>query len=243
VEGVEEVVLFVDDSQGGALYRSGNAFMASAEIVDDPPVVSVTASGEAAEGGPGTATLTFSRSGGDLTGSLDVHFTVGGSAGRGSDYTGLELGSGTDGWVQIAAGQSSAVVGIVGTTDALVEGPETVVLTLVEAPTEAGEESSYLVGLASVAEVVVADAAPRVWVTATDAEAAEAGQDPARFTLWRSGDTQQALTIHFTVGGLAGAADYTGLDTGGSVVFPAGAGFVHLDLTPVNDSKPVVLPE
>jgi len=73
-----------------------------------------------------------------------------------------------------------------------------------------------------------------VSIVATDAVAAEAGQDPGTFTVSRVGQTTSALTVYYTVGGTAGASDYTPFLTG-SVVIPEGAASVEIVITPVDD--------
>jgi hypothetical protein len=70
-------------------------------------------------------------------------------------------------------------------------------------------------------------------VTATDASASEQGANTGTFTFTRSGSTSGALTVNFTVGGTASAADYAALPT--SVVIPDTQASTTLVVTPVND--------
>lgn len=78
--------------------------------------------------------------------------------------------------------------------------------------------------------------APMVSVTASDPDAAEAGQDPGEFTISRSG-TNGNLTVLFTMNGSATeGVDYDPLS--GSVVIPDGQGSTVVTITPVNDSLP-----
>lgn len=73
-------------------------------------------------------------------------------------------------------------------------------------------------------------------VTATDAEAAEAGTDPGQFTLHRTGDLSAELVVQLAVGGTASAtADYAALPD--NVVFPAGQNSVTLAVIPVDDAE------
>src|SRR5204862_1878856 len=68
-------------------------------------------------------------------------------------------------------------------------------------------------------------AAATVTVAATIATATEAGVQPGRFTISRTGDTSHALTVYFTVGGTATAgSDYASLPS--SAQIPAGAATV-----------------
>ncbi|MBD2494445.1 Ig-like domain-containing protein [Nostoc sp. FACHB-280] len=82
---------------------------------------------------------------------------------------------------------------------------------------------------------VTPPAVPTVAIAATDATAAEAAADPGTFRITRTGDTTNALTVNYTVGGGANQTDYTPNLTG-SVVIPVGQSFVDITITPVDDS-------
>jgi hypothetical protein len=87
-----------------------------------------------------------------------------------------------------------------------------------------GQGSAYVFGQPSAV----------VTVNATDSNAAEAGPDPGVFTVTRTGDTTNALTVNFTVGGTAAAgSDYGAIGT--SVVIPAGASSETITITPIAD--------
>lgn len=76
-----------------------------------------------------------------------------------------------------------------------------------------------------------------VGVTATDADAAEESQDPGTFTVSRTGDTSDPLTVTYTVGGTASNddSDFTPTLTG-SVTIAAGSSTADITVTPVDDS-------
>lgn len=80
---------------------------------------------------------------------------------------------------------------------------------------------------------------PIVTITALDATAAEAGQDPGTFRISRTGATTDALTVSYTIATGAGQAtngvDYTPSLTG-SVEIPVGQSFVDITITPVDDT-------
>jgi hypothetical protein len=104
-----------------------------------------------------------------------------------------------------------------------------VVLTLA-----AGE---YQIGASSSATVTIADApVPVVTVVATDAAAAEAGTDTGTFTISRTGPTDLALTVNYTIGGTATAgSDYVNnLST--QVTIQAGQTSATRVVTPVDDT-------
>jgi hypothetical protein len=74
---------------------------------------------------------------------------------------------------------------------------------------------------------------PLVSVTATDAAAFEQGQDPAVFTVARTGATTAALDVNYTMSGTAAnGSDYT---LSGTVTIPANAASAAVTLTPNND--------
>jgi outer membrane protein assembly factor BamB len=79
------------------------------------------------------------------------------------------------------------------------------------------------------------ESAPVVTVTAPDAAASETGPDPGTFRFSRTGSTTAALTVQYTVGGSAVAADYTPA-LSGSVTIPAGQASADVVITPVDDT-------
>ena len=108
------------------------------------------------------------------------------------------------------------------------EGDETIVRTI-------SANAAYIVGTPNSATVTIADneGLPTVSITATDPNAAEAGQDPGAMRITRSGGNNTlALTVFVTVTGstAANVTDYTGVNVGASAVIPAGAAFVDLTL-------------
>jgi hypothetical protein len=91
--------------------------------------------------------------------------------------------------------------------------------------------------LASEPDSVLIEAGrPIVTVDAPDAFAAEAGLEAGRFVFFRTGSATSPLTVAFTLGGTAGAADHAPLPS--VVTFPAGEAFTDLVLTPVDDTDP-----
>ena len=118
--------------------------------------VNMTASDAAAsEQGPGTGQFTFTRTG-PTAGALTVNFTVGGTASAG-DYTALPA------TVEIPDGLASTTLLVTPIDDAIIEGAETVVITL--------GSGFYNIGASSNAIVTIADndAAPTVAITSPTA--------------------------------------------------------------------------
>ncbi len=72
-------------------------------------------------------------------------------------------------------------------------------------------------------------------LSASDLSAAEEGADSAAFTFSRTGPTESALTLSYTVGGTAtAAADYAALS--GLVTIPAGQSAATVTVTPLDDA-------
>jgi subtilase family serine protease len=74
-----------------------------------------------------------------------------------------------------------------------------------------------------------------VAITASTPTAAEAGLTPGAFTVTRTGDTTDPLTVPYVVGGTATAgADYVALP--GAVTIPAGAASAAIEVSPLDDT-------
>jgi hypothetical protein len=114
------------------------------------PVVSVAlAASPAAEFGPIAGAFTISRDSGTAV-PLTISYTVGGSASNGVDYSAIATN------VTLQAGASSTVVNIDPILDAVAEGNETVVLTLVAT-------SSYRVGVNNSSSLTINDRPYDAW--------------------------------------------------------------------------------
>ncbi|MFN0317554.1 MAG: Calx-beta domain-containing protein [Burkholderiales bacterium] len=223
VESNETVVLTLANA---STYTVGTASATVTLTSDDvaPATVNVTASdASATEAGPTTGTFTVSRTG-DATAPLTASLAVGGTATSGGDYTALPAS------VTIPAGAASVAVTVTPVNDTLVEGDETVVLSL-------ASSANYTVGTASATVTITSDdiAPASVSVAATDASATEAGPTTGAFTVTRTGATTAALSVNYTMSGTATAgSDY--LSPSGSVTIPAGAASATVTITPVNDT-------
>lgn len=75
-----------------------------------------------------------------------------------------------------------------------------------------------------------------VYLSTPDTRAQEDTGEPGRFTLHRSGDLQNPLTVQYTVSGTAeNGTDYASLS--GTAQFPAGESSVNLAIEPIADSQ------
>jgi len=135
-------------SHKGALSGAQQHFslLLNGQASESPTVVTVVASdasaGEPASG-QGTGTFTFSRTG-STAAALTVNFSVSGTATSGSDFT--ALGS----TAIFSAGSATATAVVAALDDVLVEGSETVVVTL-------GAGAGYAVGSPAAATVTIQD--------------------------------------------------------------------------------------
>jgi hypothetical protein len=131
----------------------------------------------------------------------------------------------------IPAGAASATVTLTPIDDKLVEGNETVILTVTAA-------AAYAVGSPNNASVTIADndqaALPTVTVSPKDGNASESGPDTGIFFISRTGDTTASLTVHYSLGGTAAnGTDYASLS--GTLTIPAGDTWAEVTLTPIDD--------
>jgi hypothetical protein len=117
--GVYQLRLIADD---GALRTFDDVTVA---VTDPPPVVSVAATTpDAAETGPVNGTFTFTRSVW-LEGDITVNYVLSGSSDNGTDYALISDS------ILMPDDAASVTLDVVPLSDEGVEGPETVVLTLV----------------------------------------------------------------------------------------------------------------
>jgi hypothetical protein len=138
------VILTVNPS--ATEYVVGAPNSATVTIADAPaPVVTIAATTpNASEVGPVNGAFTFSRTGSTAF-ALNVSYAIGGTASHGNDYAAIPFS------VQIPAGQGSTTLTITPLPDGIVEGDETVILTISPSATE------YVVGAPSSATVTISD--------------------------------------------------------------------------------------
>jgi hypothetical protein len=220
-EGTESVTLAI---QSNSAYTIGAANSATVNIADnDTPTVTIVASdASASEAGSNTGTFTISRTG-DSSSALTVLINVAGTASQGADYSSLPAS------VPLSAGQTSATLTVTPLADNLVEGDETVIVSI-------GASGTYSTGTPATATVTITDNPASVSVTASDANATEPpANDTGTFTFTRiGGDLTAALSVSFAVSGSAtSGSDYTAI---GAVTIPANQSSVTATVTPLADN-------
>ena len=205
-------------------YSLGAQFSATVNIADndDTPVVTVRANASPSE--PSTAGSFTFRAIGSATGNIVVHYTLGGTATAGADYT---APSGT---VTISAnGSTDATVTIPILDDALAEDTETIIATISPDPAY----RVYNDGSATL-RLKDNDSGEHVMVSTWNSSPAEAGSSVGKFYFSRSGTTGD-LVVNYAISGTAiSGVDYTGLT--GSVTIPDTLGGVDATFTPIDDA-------
>ena len=185
------------------------------------PVVTVTSTNHpyAIEGGTNGAFL-FTRTGA-TTNALTISFTVGGTAAAGARYVAFANS------ITIPVGQSSVSLPVVAIDDHLVEGEQTVILSL----TESG---SYQTVDPASAIVTVQDNDQLVWLDASDFSASKYLFDPGQFTFSRFGTTNTPVTVRYTISGTAkNGLDFVAITN--FIVIPAGQLTVTLPILPLHN--------
>src|SRR5262249_13442823 len=153
----------------------------------------------------------------------------------GRDYSlGVPLGAGTN-TIDFAPGANSIMVSFRTINDSLVEGPETVTLTVQDDPA-----GIYIVGAPGEATITILDddapVQPAVSVTATPPSVPEKGADPGEFVFSRTGPTQNSLMVFYSVGGTAKAGtDYTTL--AGVALIAAGQSSTSVQFQPIDNNQ------
>ena len=144
VEGIEDAILTIDPA---ANYVVGTENTATVNIADDPVIATIVATDpNASEIGPDTGEFTITRSGGDITLSIPILTTIGGTAIETGDYLNIQPN------VLIPANEVSATVTITPIVDANAEGDETVILTI----NDTGS-TTFIAGTPDTATVTIAE--------------------------------------------------------------------------------------
>ena len=195
---------------------------------DDAATVSIAATTAAAEPGTnGVFTVTLSAAS-DTDTSVSYSVDAASTAIADSDYTAL---SGT---VTILATQTTAVITVPVTDDALVEGAETVIVTL---DSTNNGQIAVATSPADTATVTIADNdSATVSIAATTAAAAETGSVAGQFTVTQTAASGSDTQISYTVAGTATLVDdYAAPAATGTVTIAAGATTALIDVSGIVD--------
>ncbi|MGM9477963.1 Calx-beta domain-containing protein, partial [Pedobacter sp. GSP4] len=210
VEGTETVILTMNaTTNNGAIVASTTP--ATVNITDSgSSIASITAGTNGNENGPVNGTFTVTLNNPSAT-DTQITYTLSGTATEGTDYSPIVTKT-----ITIPAGQTSATITIPVLTDAVVEGTETVVATLVSV-------SNPLITTSNVpATITIADNNAAT-VSISTAPTINESAGTATFTITLSAGVQNAFTVAYTTsdGTATAGLDYTA--TSGTLTFPAGA--------------------
>ncbi len=213
--------------QAGSGFTVGAASSATVNIYDDEPTqVRVEATDARASENSTSDTGMFTlRRLGSRTNAITANYTMSGTASNGTDYSALTSPA------TIAVDRGSTTLTVTQINDALVEGTETVILTVNSGTGYAvAEPSSDTVELRD-------DETVDVSVALQDPTCKEqATPDTGTFRITRSASSASPLTVKYTMSGTAtNGTDYSTL--GGTATIPAGATNADVTVTPINDSE------
>jgi len=230
--GIETVIMAIATGTGYAP-TGGNA---TVNITDAPPTVSIAATqSSAAEPGAGgsgaNGQFTLTRSG-NSSQSLTVNLAISGTALSGTDYTSVPATA------TFAAGAATTTITITPLPDDASEMSENETNMATETVIMAIATGSGYAPTGGNATVTITDAPPTVSIAATQSTAAEPGGGVSatngQFTLTRSGNYSQSLTVNLAVSGTAlSGTDYTSVPA--TATFAAGAATTTITITPLAD--------
>ncbi len=222
VENAETVIVTLTTISSG-LPTLGATLTATNTISDnDTATVTLANTTDGAEAGPTNGVMTLTQTAVSSVNTV-IAYTVSGTATSGADYTAL---SGT---VTIPAGSTTATISIPVINDAIVEGNETVVVTL----------SSVSSGLATLgvtlaATNTIADNDSATVTIANTTNGAEAGPVNGVMTVTQTAVSATNTVIAYTVSGTAtSGSDYTALS--GTVTISAGSTTATINIPVIND--------
>jgi gliding motility-associated-like protein len=218
-EGGETVIVTLLSTNSGVDIATQDA--ATITIGDDDAsevsIITTTDAGESSFNGLFTVTLNNF-----VSVDTQVYYTVSGTATEGTDYVALT------GTVIIPANTTSAVIDITVIDDNLVEGDETVVVTLI------GTDSSVTVSVTDEATMTITDNDASILSISATVQASEPDLD-GKFTLSLTEPLSVDTEVTYTASGTASEdIDYTALT--GIVIIPAGDTSAIIDVSVIDDA-------
>ncbi|HIK10929.1 MAG TPA: SBBP repeat-containing protein [Oscillatoriaceae cyanobacterium M33_DOE_052] len=170
---------------------------------------------------------------GSLAEDLTVYYSLPGTATNGEDYEELP------GSITIPAGQHDVSFTLIPIDDSEVEGDETVEVTLTPDPTYTFINRHGRIWDRIPVTLVDNDDKPTVQITGSDNQASEYG-DPGQFTISRTGDTSNPLTVDYWISPwwwhkAKNGIDYEAIPE--SITIPAGQSSIAIDINPIDDSE------
>jgi Ca2+-binding RTX toxin-like protein len=229
VEPNETVELTLAAGAPGAYNILTTAPVTTTITNDDTLVTLAVAPVSVNEDGAPSLVYTFTRTG-IVTNTLDVKYTISGTAINGTDYTSLPT------TVSFLANASTATVTINPTDDTIVEIDETIALTLASG-------TGYNIGTTTAVTGTIINDDTNVTLAVSPATVSEDGADKLKYTFTRTGVLTNALTVNYGITAAAtldtndytqtGAATFSG--TAGTVTFLANSATAIVEIDPTSD--------
>ncbi|WYL95766.1 MAG: choice-of-anchor L domain-containing protein [Gloeotrichia echinulata IR180] len=226
--GIPSTVKLAIADTSDSIYDS--AVFIQADSFGNPTIVTLTATdvdiSESTPPNPGT--FTISRTGSSAS-PLTVNYSISGTATT-ADYNPLP------GSIIIPAGQASATITVTPIDDTVLEGDETLILSLIDT-------TSYDLGTPNSTTLVIKDNDQGITLGVNPAIVTEDATTNLVYTFTRMGVTTNALTVNYSVGGTAtfnadyaqlGAASFNG--TTGTITFAPNATTATLTIDPTLDT-------
>ncbi|MBD2141966.1 endo-1,3-1,4-beta-glycanase ExsH [Anabaena sp. FACHB-1250] len=193
---------------------------------DDSPGVTVTPIYTQAteSGAPGIFQLNRT---GSITKSLNVNYSLSGTATNGTDYSTL------NGVAAFASGSSTAIIFVNPTEDTIFEGNETVIFNLLTG-------TGYTVGTSNSPTITIVDNDPRPEISINDANVTEgdSGTTTLTFEVTLTNPSSQTITVDYQTSDLdATVADADYLIKNGQIIFNPGEVRKTVDITVNGDTS------
>ncbi len=222
VENAETVIVTLSAISSG-LPTLGATLVATNTIADnDSATVTIANTTNGAETGPVSGVMTLTQTAVSSVNTV-IAYTISGSATSGSDYTAL---SGT---VTIVAGSTTATISIPVINDVVVEGSETVVITLTSV-----SSGLATLGATLIATNTIADNDSATVIIANTTNGAEAGPANGVMTITQTAVSATNTVITYSVSGTAtSGTDYTALS--GTVTVTAGSTTATIIIPVIDD--------
>ena len=218
-EGDETVTVTLADGPGYMIDPLAGA--ATLTLLDDEPLLSITGTTNGQEG-VSSAVYTVSYSG-TLKGTVTVSYEIA------TTSVAKELDVTVSGTVNINAGERTALITVPVLDDAILEGNETLTLSLKTSADYRINESG------ASASVTILDNEPTVSITASVPDAAEGGATGV-FLISLSAAQAAPITVSYVVTGTASSGNDFG-SLGSSIIFTPGVLSRTLSVVPTDDSS------
>lgn len=220
LEGYETVTVTIDADAAYTTHLDAAATIRLRD--DDQPVVNVSTTNDSFTESGGTAKFWISRTG-STTNALDVNYAMGGTATHGEDYTVLT------GTITIPAAAAGVMLNVAPTNDSLVEGTETIVVTLAA--------GSYGVGLGSATHYLADSETPSVQVRFTSSTGS--GNEDAgtvNLSVELSAAAAAPVTVEYVINGGTATAGVDYALTAGVLTFETGETAKTIPLAIIDDA-------